>query len=82
MPALASVFVGGTPTWGEIGTVVGGAIGALIVSFIQTGVVGAGFSGFYVQFFYGLIIILALIGDVGIRHAIASLSAILVTLSR
>jgi len=62
LPVLASVFVGGTPTWGGIGTVVGGAIGALIVSFIQTGVVGAGLSGFYVQFFNGLIIILALLG--------------------
>jgi ribose/xylose/arabinose/galactoside ABC-type transport system permease subunit len=62
LPALASVFVGGTPTWGGVGTVVGGAIGALIVSFIQTGVVGAGLSGFYVQFFYGLIIVLSLIG--------------------
>jgi hypothetical protein len=40
----------------------GGAIGALTVSFIQTGVVGAGLSGFYVQFFYGLIIILSLLG--------------------
>ncbi len=62
LPVLASVFVGGTPTWGGIGTVVGGAIGALTVSFIQTGVVGAGLSGFYVQFFNGLIIILSLIG--------------------
>lgn len=42
LPVIASVFVGGTPTWGGIGTVGGGAIGALIVSFIQTGVVGAG----------------------------------------
>jgi len=62
LPVLASVFVGGTPTWGGIGTVVGGSIGALIVSFIQTGVVGAGLSGFYVQFFNGLIIILSLLG--------------------
>lgn len=62
LPVLASVFVGGTPTWGGIGTIAGGAIGALIVSFIQTGVVGAGWSGFYVQFFYGLIIILSLLG--------------------
>lgn len=62
LPVLASVFVGGTPTWGGVGTVVGGAIGSLIVSFIQTGVVGAGLSGFYVQFFDGVIIILALIG--------------------
>ena len=45
---------------------VGGAIGALTVSFIQTaqtGVVAAGLSGFYVQFFYGLIIILSLLGQ-------------------
>jgi len=62
LPALASVFVGGTPTWGGIGTVIGGSIGTLTVSFIQTGVVGAGLSGFYVQFFNGLIIILSLIG--------------------
>jgi len=62
LPALASVFVGGTPTWGGVGTVAGGAIGALIVSLIQTGIVGAGLSGFYVQFFNGLIIIISLIG--------------------
>ena len=62
LPVVASVFVGGTPPWGGIGTVIGGAIGALTVSFIQTGVVGVGMSGFYVQFFYGLIIILSLLG--------------------
>ena len=62
LPAIASVFVGGTPTWGGVGTIVGGAIGALTVSFIQSGVVAAGLSGFYVQFFNGLIIILALLG--------------------
>ena len=62
LPSLAAVFVGGTPTWGGIGTIVGGAFGALIVSFIQVGIVSAGLDGFYVQFFYGLIIILSLIG--------------------
>lgn len=62
LPGLASVFVGGTAPWGGIGTVIGSAIGALTVSFIQTGVVGSGLSGFYVQFFYGLIIILSLLG--------------------
>jgi ribose/xylose/arabinose/galactoside ABC-type transport system permease subunit len=62
LPTIASVFVGGTPTWGGIGTITGGAIGALIVSFIQSGIVAAGLSGFYVQFFNGLIIILALLG--------------------
>jgi simple sugar transport system permease protein len=62
LPALASVFVGGTPAWGGIGTVAGGAIGALIISFIQSGIISAGLTGFYVQFFNGLIIVLALIG--------------------
>ena len=62
LPGLASVFVGGTPTWGGIGTIFGGAIGALIVSFIQSGIIAAGLTGFYVQFFNGLIIILALLG--------------------
>ena len=40
--------------------VVGGEIGALILSFIRTGV-PSGFSGLYVQFFNGRIIILSLI---------------------
>lgn len=62
LPTLAAVFVGGTPTWGGIGTVIGGAFGGLIVSFIQVGIVSAGLDGFYVQFFSGLIIILALLG--------------------
>ncbi len=62
LPAIASVFVGGTPTWGGVGTIAGGAIGALTVSFIQSGIVAAGLSGFYVQFFNGLIIILSLLG--------------------
>ena len=31
LPVIASVFVGGTPPWGGIGTVLGGAIGALTV---------------------------------------------------
>jgi ribose/xylose/arabinose/galactoside ABC-type transport system permease subunit len=62
LPAIASVFVGGTPTWGGIGTITGGALGALTVAFIQTGIVASGLSGFYVQFFNGLIIVLALLG--------------------
>jgi ribose/xylose/arabinose/galactoside ABC-type transport system permease subunit len=62
LPVLASVFVGGTPTWGGIGTVAGGAIGALTVQFIETGIVAVGGTGFYIRFFEGLIIILSLIG--------------------
>jgi simple sugar transport system permease protein len=62
LPGLAGIFVGGTPSWGGVGTVVGGALGATIVSIIETGVIAAGLTGFYTQFFYGLVIILSLIG--------------------
>lgn len=63
LPVLAGLFVGGTPTWGGTGTVVGGTIGATIVSFMATGVIAVGLTGFYTQFFNGLIIILSLIGQ-------------------
>lgn len=62
LPVLAAVFVGGTPTWGGVGTVPGAVIGAFIVGFIETGVIAAGLTGYYTRFFYGLIIILSLIG--------------------
>jgi ribose/xylose/arabinose/galactoside ABC-type transport system permease subunit len=62
LPGLAGIFVGGTPSWGGVGTVVGGMLGATIVSIIETGVIAAGLTGFYTQFFYGLVIILSLIG--------------------
>ena len=72
MLAIGAVI--GAGIFGSIGSAAAGQLGpngevirlgagpALIVSFIQTGVVGAGLSGFYVQFFYGLIIILSLLG--------------------
>jgi simple sugar transport system permease protein len=62
LPTLAAVFVGGTPTWGGIGTVVGSAIGAFIIAFIETGIIAAGLTGYVTQFFNGLVIIVSLIG--------------------
>lgn len=59
---LAAVFVGGTPGWGGIGTIMGAVIGACIISMINSGIVAAGLSYLYKDFFYGLIIILALMG--------------------
>jgi ribose/xylose/arabinose/galactoside ABC-type transport system permease subunit len=60
LTALAAVFVGGTPTWGGVGTIVGAVIGAFTVAFIPTGIVAVGLTGYYTQFFYGLIIIFSL----------------------
>lgn len=62
LSTLAAVFVGGTPTWGGVGTVTGAVIGTFTVGFIQTGIIAAGLTGFYTQFFYGLVIILSLLG--------------------
>jgi simple sugar transport system permease protein len=58
---LASIFIGGTPTWGGVGTIIGAFIGALDISFIESGVIAMGFSGFWTQLFFGLIIILSLV---------------------
>ncbi len=62
LSTLAAVFVGGTPTWGGVGTIGGAVIGTFIVGFMQTGIIAAGLTGFYTQFFYGLVIILSLVG--------------------
>ena len=59
---LAAVFIGGTPGWGGIGTIMGSVIGACIIGVINSGIVAAGVSYLFKEFFYGLIIILALIG--------------------
>jgi simple sugar transport system permease protein len=58
---LAAVFLGGTPTWGGVGTIAGGVIGAFILGFMETGIIAAGFSTFSTQFFYGLILLAALV---------------------
>jgi ribose/xylose/arabinose/galactoside ABC-type transport system permease subunit len=62
LPVLAAVFVGGTPTWGGAGTIAGAIAGAGIVGFIETGLIAAGLTSFYTQFFYGLVIVLSLVG--------------------
>ena len=59
---LAAVFVGGTPGWGGVGTIMGAALGACIVGVITSGIVAAGVSHLFTEFFYGLIMILALVG--------------------
>jgi len=60
LPTLAAVFVGGTPGWGGVGSIAGAAIGACTVGIIESGIVATGFSHLFKEFFYGLILILAL----------------------
>ena len=59
--ALAAVFIGGTPTWGGVGTIVGAVFGVGVIIY-GIGVVAMGMSGVWRQFFNGLIIILAILG--------------------
>ena len=56
LTTLAAVFVGGTSVFGGKGTIYGTVIGVLIIGSIESGVVAIGFSGFFVQFVYGLLI--------------------------
>jgi len=69
LPVLAGVFIGGTPTGGGVGTILGGLIGALIITFIETGIIAVGFTGFWTQLFYGAIIILSLIMHRGYKRS-------------
>jgi simple sugar transport system permease protein len=61
LSVLAAVFIGGTPTWGGVGTIAGTVVGALTVGSIETGIVAAGLTGYFTQFFYGVVIVLSLI---------------------
>lgn len=62
LTVIAAVFVGGTPTFGGVGTVAGAIVGAFTVGFIESGIIAVGLTGFWTQLFYGLVIILSLVG--------------------
>lgn len=60
LKSIAAVVVGGTPITGGIGTIYGTVIGAIMLEFIETGVVAAGATGFWIRLIHGLVIIVAL----------------------
>ena len=59
LPVLASVFVGGTPMLGGVGSIAGAFVGSMTISFIGIGILTSGFSGFYTDFLYGVVIVLS-----------------------
>jgi simple sugar transport system permease protein len=59
LPVLASVFVGGTPMLGGVGSIAGAFVGSMTISFISIGILTSGFSGFYTDFLYGVVIVLS-----------------------
>jgi simple sugar transport system permease protein len=62
LPTLSAIFVGGNPLVGGMGTVVGAIIGSFTTSFIETGIIAAGFDEFYTRFVHGVVLIVSLLG--------------------
>jgi len=59
LTTMASVFVGGTSMFGGEGTILGTFVGAFLIGSLEAGIVAAGLSGFWTQFIYGLLILIA-----------------------
>ncbi|MBN1285394.1 MAG: ABC transporter permease [Anaerolineae bacterium] len=55
LPALASVFIGGTSIAGGQGTIVGTFFGAYIIGSLEAGVVASRISGYWVQLVQGVV---------------------------
>jgi simple sugar transport system permease protein len=55
LPALASVFIGGTSIAGGQGTVIGTLFGAYIIGSLEAGVVASRISGYWVQLVQGVV---------------------------
>lgn len=58
---LSSVFLGGTSVFGGTGTIYGTFVASFIVGAINAGIVAIGWSGFWTQFIYGMIIVISVV---------------------
>ena len=55
--AIAAAVVGGTSLFGGVGTIIGAALGVLIVTFLQFGLIMARVPGFWYKLILGIIIV-------------------------
>jgi simple sugar transport system permease protein len=55
LPAMASVFIGGTSIAGGLGSIVGTFFGAYIIGSLEAGIVATTISGYWVQLIEGLV---------------------------
>jgi len=68
LPVVAAVIIGGTPLSGGRGTVIGAAIGAVIIQAIQNGILFLGVDAKWSFFVTGVVIILAVAIDQLVRR--------------
>jgi len=68
LEAIASVVIGGTSLFGGYGTILGAALGAVMVGMIRIGLVLAGAPGYLYQAFVGAVLITAAIINLKIRR--------------
>ena len=68
---LASVFLGGTSVFGGTGTVFGTFVAAFIIAIINPGIVAAGWTAYWTQLIYGLIIVVSVALQAVLRRRLA-----------
>jgi rhamnose transport system permease protein len=68
LQTLAAVVIGGTSLLGGSGSILGAALGALILTTIDNGLIQAGASGDWQTFVQGFVIVLAVALDVQLQH--------------
>jgi len=61
LPAMASVFVGGTSIAGGLGSVIGTFFGAYIIGSLEAGIVATTISGYWVQVVEGIVMSAAIV---------------------
>jgi simple sugar transport system permease protein len=68
---LASVFLGGTSVFGGTGTVFGTFVAAFIIAIINPGIVASGWTAYWTQLIYGLIIVVSVSLQAILRRRLA-----------
>ncbi len=68
LPAMASVFVGGTSIAGGLGSIVGTFFGAYIMGSLEAGIVATTISGYWVQMIEGIVMGASIVLNVAISE--------------
>lgn len=68
LPAMASVFIGGTSIAGGLGSIVGTFFGAYIIGSLEAGIVATTISGYWVQMIEGIVMGASIVLNVAISE--------------